>query len=223
MRHEATGLQGSSARRDVHPIPRMGAHAPAGLDLRAGPDGRHAAPRVRLPRLGARRQQRARKTARSSWPRTTSRTSTTSSPASTSAGRSSSWRSRSSTATRSWTTSSGSEASSRCAAAITTRRRSSRPPPCSSAEAAWACTARAGARGPGRLGEPKAGRRAARARIRCARRAPGDPRLGRGSRVEAPQVPQGDAPVRRADQLPAQPVALARGGARRVRARSSTA
>ena len=67
----------------------------------------------------------------------------------------------------------------------------------------------------GRLGEPKAGVGRLALESGVPGRAPGDPWHLRRSGLEAPQVPQGDAPVRRADQLPAQPVALARGGARR--------
>ena len=53
----------------------------------------------------------------------------------------------------------------------------------------------------GELGEPKAGDRPARARIRRAGGAGRDPRLGLGAALEALRLPEGDGPVRRADQL----------------------
>ena len=72
-----------------------------------------------------------------------------------------------------------------------------------------------------RAGRAETGDRPDRAGVRGADRPGRDPRLGRGARLEAPALPQGDDPVRRADHLPgrarAQPRAPARGGDRGLR------
>ena len=66
----------------------------------------------------------------------------------------------------------------------------------------------------GELGEPKAGHRPDRARVRRPRRAGRDPRLGRGARLEALPLPQGQGPVRRADSFPVEEVPTAIGSSR---------
>ena len=141
----------------VPALPRMDPHPPARLDVRAGADGPDPDRDPALSRAGDRHAERAR--GRPVHPR--AEPLLADGPllrrASTSAGRSSSWRSRSCTATRCSTTSSASAACSPFAVAITTRRRSRPRTRCSARGGCVGMYCEGGRSRTGRLGEPKPG------------------------------------------------------------------